>query len=214
MVDNAVIWTSEWEAAQLSYMSKLTERIRKLNPIFADVGSYWGLYSLVAMQSGAFKKIYAFEADRHNFAQLQANLFLNNAAHEITAVNCAASDAPGSVKFFDSRTHPDGNRGGVGVVGDRPGFSTYSMEAVPLDDAIDVVGQTILMKIDVEGYEASVLRGMKRLISQNKIVMQVEVFDDLSEKVFAETSRLGLRKFHRIGDDHYLTNMSVEELGL
>lgn len=76
LVDKTVIESGTWEPEQLAYVAELTERFRKLDhPMFLDIGSYWGLYSLFAMKSGVFEAQYAFEADRHNFAQLQSNIF-------------------------------------------------------------------------------------------------------------------------------------------
>jgi hypothetical protein len=80
LVDKSVIESGTWEPEQLAYVASLTERFRKFDhSVFLDIGSYWGLYSLLAMRSGVFEKQYAFEADRHNFAQLQSNIFLNKA---------------------------------------------------------------------------------------------------------------------------------------
>jgi FkbM family methyltransferase len=166
------------------------------------------------MQSGVFAEQYAFEADRHNFAQLQANLFLNKAAGRIRAVNKAVSDKEGVLKFRDSTTHPEGNRAGASVIGWEEDFEGYPVDAVPIDLAVTAVDRHILMKLDVEGHEAPVLRGMTQTVAKNKVVMQVEIFEQHHDQVFAEVERLGLRTIHTIYPDHYLTNMSVAELGI
>jgi len=215
LVDNRMITSGSWEPEQLAYLSMLIERLRgKPNATFLDIGSYWGLYSLLALKSGAFDNIHAFEADLHNFAQLQANLFLNNATHSITTYNKAISDQSATLRFWDSRTHIEKNRGGVGVVDENSRHITYAVDAKSIDELLSLSGAHILTKIDVEGHEAPVLRGMAKTISQNKIVLQVEVFKPQYNRIFAETERLGLRKFHEIYPDHYLTNMTVEELGI
>jgi FkbM family methyltransferase len=210
-----VIDTGTWEPKQLEYFAGLVERFRgKPNAVFFDIGSYWGLYSFLTLQAGVFDEIYAFDADRHNFAQLQANLFLNNAAHAITAINKAVSDKPGQLSFWDSRTQPDKNRAGVGVIDEAAGLSSYTVEAVSVDSFVTSTGGNFLMKIDVEGHEESVLKGMHNTLAGNKVVMQIEVFEQDHERVFAEVSRLGLRQIHSIYPDYYLTNMTVEELGI
>lgn len=215
LVDKCVIDSGTWEPDQLAYIAALTERFRKFDkPMFLDIGSYWGLYSLIAMQSGVFETQYAFEADRHNFRQLQANLFLNKTGGKIQAINKAVSSENGTVKFWDSINHPDGNRAGVGVIrweDDRVG---YPVEAVSIDKAIVAIDRYILMKLDVEGHEAQVLQGLTQTVANNKVVMQVEIFEQQHDQVFAEVERLGLRTIHKIYPDHYLTNMGVEELGI
>lgn len=215
LVDKCVIDSGTWESDQLAYISGLTERFRKFDkPMFLDIGSYWGLYSLLAMKSGAFAEQYAFEADRHNFAQLQSNLFLNKAAGRIRAVNKAISEKEGTLNFWDSNDHPDGNRAGVGVIAWDEARVGYPVDAVSIDAFVPVTGRHILMKLDVEGHETQVLRGLTQTVANNKVVMQVEIFEQHHDQVFAEVERLGLRTIHTIYPDHYVTNMSVAELGI
>lgn len=215
LVDKCVIDSGTWEPEQLAYVAKLTEIFRKFdNPMFLDIGSYWGLYSLLAMQSGVFAEQYAFEADRHNFRQLQANLFLNKTGGKILAVNKAVSEARGVLKFRDSTTHPEGNRAGASVIGWTEDFEGYPVDAVSIDEVLNATGAHLLMKLDVEGHEAPVLRGMAQTVANNKVVVQVEIFEQHHDQVFAEVEKLGLRTIHTIYPDHYLTNMSVAELGI
>jgi FkbM family methyltransferase len=215
IVDKTVIEQGIWEDEQLSYLRSLIERLRgKPDMQFLDIGSYWGLYSLVALRTGAFAKLDAFEADIDNFAQLQANLFLNRATHEVKAHNIAISDQVATLRFWDSRTHPNGNRAGVGFTSEDSGNPNYAVQAVPMDTLITVAGAHIVMKIDVEGHEEAVLRGMAKLVAANQIVMQIEVFTPQYEKVFAQTESLGLRKIQEIYPDHYFTNMTMEQLGV
>ena len=46
------------------------------------------------------------------------------------------------------------------------------------DDLIKDVDSFIAIKIDVEGFELSVLQGIKNLIKNNKIFLQIEIFDE------------------------------------
>ena len=117
IVDRALIDSDAWEREQLDYLFHLARRAGRIGSMtFVDVGAYFGLYSLLALRTGLFDRIHAFEADRDNFAQLQANLLLNDATHAITAANMAVTDTTGTIRFRDSRTHPDGNRAGVGIL--------------------------------------------------------------------------------------------------
>ena len=50
------------------------------------------------------------------------------------------------------------------------------------DDLIKDTGNMIAIKIDVEGFELSVLQGIENLIKNNKVFLQIEIFDEeLSE---------------------------------
>lgn len=215
MLDKRLVDSGEWEMEQITYISSLIERLRgKASPVFLDIGAYWGLYSLIAHRSGAFEQIHAFEADRHNFAQLQANLFLNKATKIITSHNKAVGEKDGTLFVWDSTAHPDGSRAGVGIVDEASGLPGFRTPSVAIDSALSLSGCHVLMKIDVESFEPYVLRGLTETVAKNRVFMQVEVYDENKEPVFKEIERLGLRQIHCIYPDYYLTNMSPEELGL
>jgi FkbM family methyltransferase len=174
IVDRCLVHTGSWEPVQLAFMASITEKLRgRKNTAFLDIGSYFGLYSLIALRSKAFEKLYAFEGDRNNYAHLQANLLLNGAIGPISTFNNAVSEKSGTVNFWDSRSHPDGNYGGVGIVDESDARQKYTVEAISIDETIKGEGAHILMKLDVEGHEEFVLRGMRYTVSRNKVVMQL-----------------------------------------
>ncbi len=211
IVDRALIDSDAWEREQLDYLFHLARRAGRIGSMmFVDVGAYFGLYSLLALRTGLFDRIHAFEADRDNFAQLQANLLLNDATHAITAANIAVTDTTGTIRFSDSRTHPDGNRAGVGILDD--GADSYPAPATTIDAALHATGAVIVMKIDVEGHEARVLKGMERTLRNNRVIMQVEIYEAQNDVSLAEIARLGLRRLNTIYPDHYFTNMTDAEL--
>ena len=211
IVDRALIDSDAWEREQLDYLFHLARRAGRIGSMtFVDVGAYFGLYSLLALRTGLFDRIHAFEADRDNFAQLQANLLLNDATHAITAANMAVTDTTGTIRFRDSRTHPDGNRAGVGILAS--GADSYPAPATTIDAALPATGPVIVMKIDVEGHEARVLKGMERTLRNNRVVMQVEIYEAQNDVSLAEIARLGLRRLNTIYPDHYFTNMTDAEL--
>ena len=45
------------------------------------------------------------------------------------------------------------------------------------DDLIKYTDDIIAIKIDVEGFELSVLQGIENLINNNKVFLQIEIFD-------------------------------------
>lgn len=214
-VDQHILAHGEWEHEQLDYMAWLTERLRgKGRTLFLDIGAYWGLYSLLAHRSGAFDRQIAFEADRHNFAQLQANLLLNGAAKVVTCIHKAASNSDADLLFMDSAQHPDGNRAGAGVLPPGSEVPSYVVPATTVDAAVCERGAYILGKVDVEGFEAYVLQGMADTIRDNKVMLQVEIFEANKEAADKVIRELGLRQIHALNPDYYLTNMAPEELGV
>ncbi len=65
----------------------------------------------------------------------------------------------------------------------------------------------IVLKIDVEGYENKVLLGMKNLLKKNKILLQIEIFDNNFKKVnkLLEKNKFKLiNKFKKTSDYFYI----------
>ncbi len=212
VVDRCVVEVGAWEEPQTTYFIGLVRDAvdRGEDPVFLDLGSYWGLYSLLAMRAGA-RRIHAFDADRHNFAQLQAQIFLNSASGIVTPHNRAVSSKAGVLHCWDSRTHPDGNRGGVGVVNPDAGLATYEVPSVAIDDELPMTGQTIFIKLDVEGHEDEALRGLRRTVADNRVTIQIEMFEEHRARVMPVVESLGLRKIHEIAPDVYFTNLPAVE---
>ena len=61
--------------------------------------------------------------------------------------------------------------------------------------------KNICIKIDVEGHEIYVIEGIKRLIKNNNVFLQIEIFNSNYNKVLKKLKSLKLRKIHQIKDD-------------
>lgn len=213
-VDRKIIVMNRWEPRQMDFLTKAVAGFRgKGEPVFLDIGAYFGVYSFLMWRTGVFHRIVAFEADAHNFAQLQANLFLNYATHAITAQNLAVSDQDGTVHILDSTQHPDGNRGGTGfALPDHQG-DKFETRAVTIDSHLNLRGTHIAIKIDIEGHEPYALRGMEQTLRENQVLLQIEAYESSRAEVFSLLGEYGLRHVTSIDYDHYFTNISPAELG-
>jgi FkbM family methyltransferase len=128
--------------------------------IAVDIGANVGYFTLIfASLVGASGKVFAFEPDERIFPILKENVRLNN-YQNINLDGRAVSDNNGRQRFFLS-SHlsrsgliPHGNTKRITEV------ETLSLDTLKL-------GRVDWVKIDVEGAEASVLKGMKRTISEN-----------------------------------------------
>jgi FkbM family methyltransferase len=125
-----------------------------------DVGANWGYFTLVAahlVQSHG--RVLALEPHPGLFATLSANVTRNGLRH-VACVRVAASDGPGCARFV-APVAADGNSGLSRLAcAHEPGDFDSPTEAV--DHLVDRLGADVvdLVKIDVEGAEARVLRGM------------------------------------------------------
>lgn len=205
-----------WEGDQVRQLTQLAENFRgRTNVAFLDLGSYWGYYTFMMWKTGVFNRIYAFDADVCNFAQLQANIFLNKLEGVVHARNAAVSDSNGILTLQSSRSHSDGNRGAARVLtaGEAQGIPhTRQIEAIAIDDVLELSGGHLVIKMDVEAHEAEALTGLRRTIKSNQVFLQVEIYQEQSAKVMPVIRELGLRQVASIYPDFFFTNVPIGEL--
>ena len=64
-------------------------------------------------------------------------------------------------------------------------------------------GKAIVCKLDVEGHEADVLRGMANLIESNKIILHVEIRDARRDEILAQLTDLKFELLQKIPPHDY-----------
>lgn len=215
IVDHMVIHTGEWEGATVRRLMQLAEAFRgKPDAVFLDLGSYWGYYTLMMHSTGIFPVIHAVDADRYNFAQLQANIFLNKLDDVVTAHHGAISDAPGVLMMQSSHSHVDKNRGATRIVSaDERDASARPVKSFAVDDVFAFRGAHIVIKMDVEGHEDKALLGMRKLIESNHIILQIELYRASSDPVFDLLRDMGLRQIGDMAPDFFFTNLPGDAFG-
>ena len=70
----------------------------------------------------------------------------------------------------------------------------------------NIEDKKIAIKIDVERHELSVLEGMRDLITKNKIILQIELFDKRKENIEKYLELRRFKKIKVIQKDHYFMN--------
>lgn len=211
---NAVDWelhtSGIWEPESVGRLFALAGKERGYCPdgaVFLDIGAHWGFYALLAHGKGWFERIVAFEPDPANYAQLQANLFLNQAGTAIEAMKLAASDRAATFGLrVDSR-----NRGGAQLVAAAP--DSVTCQAVRIDSVLDFAGKLLVVKMDVETHEESALDGLLALLAKNHCVLQIEVWtgaesldDDRPRRVIERLARLGIRHVDTFDSDYFFVS--------
>jgi FkbM family methyltransferase len=154
---------------------------RRLRPgdTFVDVGANIGYFSVLAAGLvGPEGRVVAIEASRDFQDRLTRNARLNartNARTNIRAVHTAVSDRRQTLTFVLASS---ANMGANSIVPyDGPAESTFTIEAFPLPDvlAADEIANARVIKIDVEGAEGSVVRGMAPLLDELRPDAEVTV---------------------------------------
>lgn len=137
----------------------LARRLMAGGGTFLDVGANFGLYTCPVAQLPGVECV-AVDASAIAFAKLQDNL-ARNPASAVQAVNVALAATHGLVAL---ETPVPGNLGTTRVSSAPRGARQRAhVGAMPLEALLDALAVTHvrLMKIDVEGFEAQVFRGME-----------------------------------------------------
>jgi len=169
LFDNAVYWEGAWEASTRGALRRLARPGMTILDVGANVGCHTLDLSRCVGRSG---QVIAFEPTVWAVAKLRRNLSLNSWTHNVRVERLALSDEdqPGKAYCFRAQWH---HRHGPmeperGVV-DRLKLDTYCQRAG--------VQRVNLIKIDVDGFEAKVLRGAQALLERGPPALVVEMGD-------------------------------------
>lgn len=138
------------------------------NPVIYDVGANIGFVSTQLAQMLAHRgpAIIAFEPVGSTFGKLKQSIDALGLARCITPLCCAVSDQPGfvSIAFDDSRSLFAQVTTDADSADQARSLSWAASQT--LDRAAESLpGPPVLIKVDVEGFEAHVFRGARRLLS-------------------------------------------------
>ena len=170
--------------------------------VVLDIGANFGLYTAT---SATFVKdhgrLYSFEANPHTFSLLRRTLYANRLAHNpnVIAVNALIGDCTGRrvlhylPQFLGGATVTD-----IGHWG--PEKRSVELDMIMIDEFLPAGLAVDLVKIDVEGHEPFVIRGMQQTIRRSpNIRIFVEFVEEFlthtvsAEQFAEEIDRLGLR---------------------
>lgn len=143
-----------------------------------DVGSNIGYYVLLESRLvGDTGRIISIEPSPTNFKYLEKNLALQN-NHNVECYNFAAGDKEGKVRFFvnnksngckvlrEGQVHPHEDLGTI-----------IEVPVRTLDNLVDELelSRLDLIRMDVEGYELHILKGMKQILKKFQPQIQLEL---------------------------------------
>jgi FkbM family methyltransferase len=167
-MDRFIYYLGVWEPNAVAFISRRLAR----GDVFVDVGANIGHHTLLASTLvGHDGAIVAVEASPTIFRMLKANLVRND-ARNVRAINMAASSEAGTLRLYQGEP---GNRATASVL---PGGEVEcEVQALPLDDILtpDELRRARIIKIDVEGAEAMVLAGMRRILREGRPDLEVMV---------------------------------------
>lgn len=186
----------------------------KEDTIFLDIGANLGFFTLQVGKRVLRKgRVYSFEPHPKLSNLLHWNVHLNGLTGTVTCYPFGLSDHNAPAKF----AYPIGHLGG-GAVGDVPNstdYDTVNSELRRLDDVLGPDFSCDLVKIDVEGHELNVLKGMRKIVGNSP---QIKIlFEKLSpnlgtEEALEEYFRESGFDLYGVGDDASLEKLVAGSL--
>ena len=149
--------------------------------VFLDVGAHIGYDTLKAsVKVGEGGKVIAFEPNPRTLEQLRANIAASHAANVIVEP-IACTDSEQTLTLYDSTSEGNSGASSLSLANAdetaRGGLPSYAVRGRPIDHVIAELGlqRVDVIKVDVEGAEYLVLRGLRETLRRfhPKVVMEV-----------------------------------------
>jgi len=159
---------------------RLVPTLADPNRISIDVGANRGVWTEMLRRHS--RSVLAFEPNPKLFRELSRRI-----GPGATALPIALSDASGSAELRVPRRRKGFSNQGATLAHDSLGNCAYGAVSVPTRRLDEIeTGDVGLIKIDVEGHEAAVLRGAAGLIARCRPVLVIEMEEKHHRRPIAE----------------------------
>jgi FkbM family methyltransferase len=177
--------------------------LKTLRPgdVFIDVGAHYGYYTLLAVHIvGPEGHVRAFEAAPDSLALLKAN---TEGLSQVRVTASAVSDHSGEITFW-TFPGPTAEWNTTVAAEDRPGREGVPLRVpcITLDEALTGldIPEDLMIKVDVEGGEPAVLRGMMNILTRYRVTLAMEYLlagepDNPHDRAVDHLHRLGYATF-------------------
>ena len=174
--------------------------------VFLDIGANFGYYSLLAARLGIFDEIHAFEPHPDAYKRLLWHIKANNFEGMITPHNVGASAAARDMHMLTGENF----NGAFANFKDGHVANSVTVKTAPLDSLFPFRGKNICAKIDTEGHEDEVLKGMADLLAHNEVFLQIEIWPE-NTSLIPEMLSGGFSLTRHISGDFYFVNHTKDK---
>jgi FkbM family methyltransferase len=140
---------------------------------FLDIGANMGFYSLALAAESTNLFVTSFEPQPNVFKKLQKNIELNDLQHRIKPINMGLGNQKDELTMYVPKFTGTGGASFKNLHEDEGDAVEIK---VPVDtlDSLET-GEIDLIKIDVEGFELSVITGASTLVARSKPTIMAEL---------------------------------------
>ncbi len=169
--------------------------------VFIDVGAHHGIFGVLVGLANPHMRQFAFEPVPENVRLINANV-RRHALAKVTVQEIAISDRAGEA-LFNRTVGSD-----TGSFVEHPLVASagkVTVKTARLDDLVSVQpGERVMVKIDTDGHELAVLRGMQRLLKEVKDLTLVIEFNPKCQKAGGHDPVELLQVLHEAGLELFL----------
>lgn len=165
------------------------------NATILDIGANIGNHSLYFFNNCNIKESYNFEPIKDTFEILKRNIELNKLKANLYNVAVGKNSGLASTIHYDK-----GNIGATQLEVDEQG----NIPIVSIDE-LSINSKITLVKIDVEGFENQVIKGMVQLIKRDKPFILIEIWNRNFDEIDNLLANNGYQK-HVLNFDNTLGN--------
>jgi len=232
-LERKIFLENSFENEQINFIKKNIENVNF--DYFIDIGAYIGYYTLYFSQFSNIQKIVSIEANKTNYDNLLKNISLNK-LNNVIAHNFACSDTDSQVKLWYSDPNKMGgssvlntndyefnkyssnpnldqnhlkkhyNKSYKDYKKSKENFFYQNVESKKFDNIFNTINKNLLIKIDVERHEIFVLKGAEKILNNNKIFLQIEIFPELFNDINDFLTSRNFKLINNIGWDYYFKN--------
>ncbi len=170
----------------------------KKGDVVLDVGANIGYDTLIlAKLVGKNGRVFAFEPGPINFQLLEKNIKINE-YNNVTLVNKAVSKDNKSIKLYLNETNGTGHKiDDISNLGVKLNRKSIDIESIKLDDFLKnkKIKKIDFVKIDVEGSESEVIKGMNNIFKNNKSLKMILEFTPGALKNYGKDPKKYLKEF-------------------
>tara|TARA_B100000989_G_C19446348_1_gene429673 strand:- start:136 stop:918 length:783 start_codon:yes stop_codon:yes gene_type:complete len=183
-IDRKIIISKKYEEKEFSILNKL---IRNFNAnFFFDIGANNGYYSIKLAELYKDIKIIAFEPNNEAYFKFKKTLDISHKISKRIVLNNFGLSDKNSTKKMRSKVKYGYAQTGGSTVHDGKEFNDiqiYEANFKVGDQILNIKNCNLVFKIDVEGHEINVLRGLKNTIDCNNCILQIEIFKENFETI-------------------------------
>ena len=209
-IDREIIINQKYEDEEINILKKLYHQYNY--EYFLDVGANCGYYCVKLSSEFNKLKLIAFEPNKEAFLKLSNTLDINlNLKERIKIHNFGLSNSSGQLEMTSLEKFGYLQSGGSTII-DKNKKKLIKTKIFSCDfkigsEVLNLKNKSICIKIDVEGHEYQVIDGIKDLLKENKVIIQVEISEKNFEKMNAFLKDLKFFFFEKIyGREKWIAN--------